>query len=155
VTTTLSSSQRLPITAELSVRPGTSGMLNRAWPDHPCVTVTCTYKIINTRFKALERLLVFIVPSLQFSIFYTHLTRLSWGRMQCLEQDMHRVSSDRTHSFVTHSRKLRSSAYGTSLPLAQFFTSSEEGCSEEHQPRKQDQAPTQNNGCITYPPNNV
>ena len=75
--------------------------------------------------------------------------------MQCLERDMHGASSDRTHSFVTHSRKLRSSACGTSMRLAQFFTSSEEGCSEEHRPCQQDQAPTQNNGCMKHPPNDV
>jgi len=51
--------------AELSLRPGTSRMLNRAWPDHPCVAVTWHCKIITTQLKALERLLVFIVPSLQ------------------------------------------------------------------------------------------
>jgi len=53
--------------AELSLRPGTSGTLNRTWPDHPCVTVMWSHKIITTRLKALERLLVFIVPSLQLA----------------------------------------------------------------------------------------
>jgi len=49
--------------------------------------------------------------------------------LQCLEKDMHGASSDGTHSFVIHSRKLRSSACGTSCPQPGFFTSSEEGCS--------------------------
>jgi len=51
-TMALSSSQRSPITAELSLRPGSSGILNCAWPDHPCLAVTWLYKIITTRLKS-------------------------------------------------------------------------------------------------------
>jgi len=50
--------------AELSLRPGTSGTLNRAWPDHPCVAVMRRHKIVTMQSKVPERLLVFIVPSL-------------------------------------------------------------------------------------------
>jgi len=67
VTMALSNSSRLPIMVELSLRPGTSGTLNRAWPDHPCVAVTWPHEIVTTRLKALERLPFFIFLSLQFA----------------------------------------------------------------------------------------
>jgi len=59
MTTALSSFSRLPITtAERSLRPGTSGMLNRAWPDHQCVTIRGIARLRPHDSKALERLQV-------------------------------------------------------------------------------------------------
>ena len=66
MTMALSSSSRFPIiTVELSLRRGTSGMLNRARSDHPCVTLfsgatACRHLTLT----ALEQLLVFNVPSI-------------------------------------------------------------------------------------------
>jgi len=53
MTTALSSSSRSPMTmTEWSLRPGTSGTLNRAWPDHPCVTISQCGKTATARFKS-------------------------------------------------------------------------------------------------------
>jgi len=44
--------------AERSLRPGTSGMLNRTWPDHLCVTIRGIARLRPCDSKALERLQV-------------------------------------------------------------------------------------------------
>jgi len=44
--------------AEWSLRPGTSGTLNRAWPDHPCVTIHGIARLQPCDSKALEQLQV-------------------------------------------------------------------------------------------------
>ena len=82
MTTALSSTSRSPMTtAERSLRPGTSGMLNRAWPDHPCAIIRGIARLRPRDSKALERLQVLrSKPSTSMS----RLTYwpLSWGRMQ-------------------------------------------------------------------------
>ena len=56
MTTTLSSSSRSPMTmVDRSLRPGTSGMLNRAWHDHPCAIVRGIARLRPRDSKALER----------------------------------------------------------------------------------------------------
>jgi len=45
-------------TVERSLKPGTSGMLNRAWPDHPCAIVRGVARLRPRDLKALEQLQV-------------------------------------------------------------------------------------------------
>jgi len=104
MTTTLSSSSRLPTMAERSLRPGTSRMLNCAWPDHPCVAIPWHRKTATTSFKSSRA-----ATSLMFQAFYmhcsTHLLTVVMG-----EKD--RVSSYRTHSSETHHGRYASQRKG-------------------------------------------
>jgi len=49
----------------------------------------------------------------------------------CLQLALHRASSCGTHRVVTHSRKTRSSAHGTSCATSPICYNSKEACSEE------------------------
>ena len=94
----LSSSRSPKTTAELSLRCGTPGTLNRTWPDHPCVA----HNVVSARLQphdtsAPERLSVSSLSAF-CKHHLSHLTCLSWGRMQhpqcgmtnsALERDSH------------------------------------------------------------------
>jgi len=122
----LSSSSRSPmITAELSMRHGTSGILIRAGPDHSCVTI-CRYARLHLLWlKALERHFVLLsstpAEDAHVTIRYAHIwlpiQRLAWGRMQYTIYPIRLGLITWTQdSFPcgTHSRKIRFSAYRTS-----------------------------------------
>jgi len=131
MTMALSSLSRLPTTAEKSVRPGTSGMLNRTWHDHPCVVVTWCRKTATTQFKSSGE-----AASL-------HRSKPSAGISQ-LTQTV--VTGENAMHQIRHAQSILvrdSSVWGSfsedmllsardQLLLALSFTGGEEGCSGQH-----------------------
>jgi len=66
VTMALSSSSRSPMTTvERPLRPGTSGTLNRAWPDHPGVAISQRRKTATAWFESSRA-----AASLKFQAFH-------------------------------------------------------------------------------------
>jgi len=77
--------------------------------------------------------------SFAFQAFYKHVSLHLFDRCHggecntliCPQLAMHGVSSCGTHRVVTHSRKMRSSAHGTSCATSPVFCDGKEACSEE------------------------
>ena len=74
------------------------------------------------------------VPSLLHACLASPIDRCHGGECNtpiCLQLAAHRVSSCGTHRVVTHSRKMRFSAHGTSCAASPVLCNSKEACSEE------------------------
>jgi len=78
---------------------------------------------------------------------HVHLKR---NALICLWLATHRASSCRTHRVVTHSWKIRLSAYGTSCATSPIYYSSEEACSEEQGTIAMRRWSMRRNGCIFW-----
>jgi len=76
---------------------------------------------------------------------------LKCNTLICLQLAMHRVSSCGTHRVVTHSRKTRFPAHGTSCAASPVFYNSKEACSEEQGTIVSRRWSTHHNGYAFWP----